>query len=263
MVWSATPTEELMYLGEDVQMVDVWGRVTKLATEVQDNQVVQRIPISSTPSFIVGVDPELLIFRMSVDLDATDLDSFLGQKQQLAVSFKNPTAESLVGRLVIRPPATWSIDSPAYDWELLGRQPAEHPFQVVLGNTSRIGDYELPIQFQIETVPPKVITVYKRVRIGPQGLDLRITTRMMDRGDLRVRIEITNRTQTQQSYDCLLFPEANRQHKTTFVSIAPGQTSRKEIYWPRGDELIGKRMLLRADQQNGPRVFNHSFEVSR
>ncbi len=263
MLWAPQPTEELMYLGDHVQTIDVWGKVTDLPNEVMGNQFVQRIPIGPLPTFVVGVDPALLKFRMSVELSPKHLDSFLGEMQRLNISFDNPTQESLVGRFLVRAPETWTIDHPGQAWEMLaGRATMQH-VNVVLGNTSKIGQYELPIQFTVETTPPQVITVYKKVTVGPEGLDLDVTTRLTSNGDLRVQIEMTNHAADVQSYDCMLFPSADLQYQRCFVTILPGQTVRREIYWRNGAELVGKRMLLRADEEDGPRVFNHSFEVNR
>ena len=179
------------------------------------------------------------------------------------MSFTNPTRESLVGQFIVRAPETWNIDAPEQDWEVLAGRTTLHQFNVVLGNTSKIGEYELPIQFAVDTVPPQVITVYKKLVVGPEGLDLDVATRLLDNGDLRVQIEMTNHAADTQSYDCRLFPSAERQYQRCFITIPPAETVRREIYWRSGSDLIGKRMLLRADEKDGPRVFNHSFEVTR
>lgn len=263
MMWAPQPTEESLYLGENIQVVDVWGRARELPNEIQGNQYVQRIPVGPIPTFVTGVDPLLLALRMSVQLAPAQLDSFLGEPQRLSISFGNPTQESLVGQVLLRSPETWSIDSPKQSFEMLAGQQTSLHFHVVLGNTSRIGSYELPIQFATDTVPPRVITVHKQVMVGPEGLALNVATRLDPNGDLRVQIEMTNHTEVGQSYECMLFPSAERQYQRCFISIPPGQTVRREVPWRNGDHLIGKQMLLRADQQNGLRVFNHSFEITR
>jgi len=263
ILWSARPTEELIYLGDHVQSVDVWGKVTDLRVEPSASQPVQRIKIGPVPTFIIGADPTLLAFRMSVDVEQQQLDSFLGQIQKLTVSFANPTRESMVGQMRVLAPETWAVEASTRSWEALAGRLATHTFEVVLSNTAKIGKYELPIQFEIETVPPKLITVYREVSVGPEGLDLTVTTRLLRGGELRVQIELTNRATRVQSYDCMLFPPPGRQYQRRFITIEPGETVRREIYWPRGNELVGRRMLLRAVEQDGRRVLNYSIDVSR
>ncbi len=263
MLWSAEPTEELIYLGEHVQAVDVWGKVTNLETETGGNQPAQRIKIGPVPIFILGADPTLLAFRMSVEVEPNQLDSFLGQTQRLSVSFANPTRESILGEMHVRSPQTWAVETPSRSWEALAGRSATHDFNVVLSNTAKIGSYDVPIQFEIETVPPQLITVYRNVNVGPEGIKLNVTTRLLRNNELRVQIEMTNEGTRPQSYDCLLFPPPDRQYQRQFVTIKPGETIRREIYWPDGDRLIGQRMLLRAVEQDGRRVLNYAIDVTR
>jgi hypothetical protein len=263
VLWSAEPTEELIYLGDDVRAVDVWGQSTELPVEPIGDQPVQRIKIGPMPTFVIGVDPTMLAFRMSVDVKEKQLDSFLGQVQKLSVTFTNPTSASLTGKTRIEPPKTWTVESPSYGWEALGRRPAIQSFDVVLSNAATIGKYELPIQFQIDTEPPKLFTVYRNVSIGPEGLDLTVNTKLLASGELRVRIELTNRTRYAQSYDCVLFPPPGRQYKRRLITIRPDETQSREILWDNGAELIGKRMLLRAIERDGRRVLNYSIDVTR
>lgn len=263
MLWSAQPTEEMIYLGEHVQAVDVWGKVTDLPVQPDARQPAQRIAIGPVPIFIIGADPALLAFRMSVNVEPKRFDSLLGQVQQLHVEFANPTRDSLVGTMHVLPPETWGIDSPSRQWETLAGRSTSQSFDIVLSNTAKIGHYEVPIQFELDTVPPKLITVYREVTVGADGLDLKVTTRLLRGSELRVQIEITNHSSRAQSYDCLLFPPPGRQYQRRFVTIEPGEMIRREIYWHDGGDLVGKRMLLRAVEQDGNRVLNYSIDVER
>lgn len=264
MLWSAKPTEELIYLGDHIQSVDVWGKIKTLPKEVRGNQPFQRVQIGPVPTFIVGADPQLLSFRMSVDIKDKEIDSLLGQVQKLSVEFSNSTRDSLVGDMRVLPPATWTVETPRRGWEALAGRTVRETFRVVLSNTAKVGEYEFPIQFELDTIPPKRITVYRKVNVGPEGLDLKVSTRLLRSGELRVQIELTNHTAQPQPYDCMLFPPpGNRQFQRRLLTVDPGETIKREIYWPDGKELLGKTMLLRAAQQNGQRVLNYPIDVTR
>lgn len=263
MLWASSPQEEQIYLGDSIRMVDVWGRVTPLPNEWTGDQVVQRIPIGPLPIFVLGVDPDLLEFRRSVEMQPDQLDSYLGERQQLSVYFTNPTQKSLSGDLTLQAPKSWTIDQKRQTWENLAGRETRHDFNVVLSNTSKIGQYEVPLRFAVQTDPPQVITVHKTITVGPKGLDVQASTQLIPGGDLRVQIEMTNRTSDPQSYDCIVFPSAGRQYQRSFVTIEPGKTTRTEMLWPRGSDLVGTRMLLRANGADTRRVLNHAFEVTR
>ncbi len=263
MLWSAEPTEERIYLGEYIQSVDVWGKVTNLPVEVSGNQPFQRVKIGPMPTFIIGADPKLLAFRMSVEIEQKQLDSLLGQMQKLSVSFTNPTRESLVGEMRVLAPESWTVEAPVRSWEALPGRSAREDFRIVLSNTAKIGQYEVPIQFELDTVPPKTITVYRNVNVGPDGLDLKVTTRLLRSGELRVEIELTNHSTRPQPYDCMLFPPPGRQYQRRLLTVQPGETITRKFYWPDGDELVGQKMLLRATEQDGQRILNYSIDVTR
>ena len=39
--------------------------------------------------------------------------------------------------------------------------------------------------------------------------------------------------------------------------------ARRELYWERGEELVGSQMTLRAREQDGDRVMNYTVDVNR
>lgn len=262
VLWSPEPTQEKIYLGENVKQVDAWGRISELPVIPDPVQPHQIIEVGPVPTFISGVDPELLAFRMAVDTRPSQFDSLLGQEQEMSVILSNPTHESMVGSMRIMPPEAWTISESLRQWEMLGAGSTVEKFNVVLGNTATIGNYEVPIQFELDTVPPKLITVYRDVSVGPKGLTVKVTTRLLPSDELRVRIDITNQSAQTQAYNANLFAPG-RQFQNAFIIIKPGQMTRREIYWERGKQLVGKQMRLRAREQDGDRVMNYTIDVNR
>ena len=51
VVWNEKPTQEILYLGKDIHVVDLWGRSTSPAQ--QDNQQV--IEVGPLPTFVSGL----------------------------------------------------------------------------------------------------------------------------------------------------------------------------------------------------------------
>ncbi len=258
MVWAAEPTEELIYLGPSARQVDVWGRAVELPSESYGGHEVQRVSIGTTPSFLVDVDPTLLEFRMSVQLKQKQLDSVLGDRQRMSVSFRNPTSDNLTGEIEIAPPGAWEVQPETPYWELLRGRETAHPFDVVLSNSASVGTYELPIHFKLQTVPPQEITVHREIQVGPEGLDMDVQTRLTENGDLEVRLQMTNQSDAPQAYDCLLFPGQGRQYDRRIIRLDVGETQIRLFRWPDGQELLDKTILLRATEQDGRRVLNYS-----
>ena len=107
-------------------------------------------------------------------------------------------------------------------WKVLAGRSVTESYEVVLSNTAKIGSYELPIQFELDTVPPQLITVYRQINVGPDGLHVKVTTRLLSNGQLRVQIEMTNRSPRLQAYNTQLFAPG-RQYESRFIQIQPGE----------------------------------------
>ena len=183
-----------------------------------------------------------------------------GRDQPINVRYANPIAQPLDGEISLETPWQWRVTPRSQEWELNSNGTSESQFNVVLGNNATIGGFELPIDFQFATTPPTFIRVYRELNVGPEGFDLVVSTRLM--GDrLQVKIQMTNNSGRNANFDCLLFAGSERQYERRVLVLSPGETAERNVDWPRGRELIGTRMLLRAIEQDGDRVINHAFTV--
>lgn len=263
MLWSPKPCEELIYLGDAVQVVDIWGRRQPLELAEVEGQLAHRVKIGPRPIFITGADPALLAFRMSVEVEQEQVDSLLGQTQPVDVTFTNPTREGLGGSLSVLAPEHWSFNEPSIPWELQAGKSTTLQFNLVLGNSAKVGKYEVPLRFEHQAIPAKKFTVYRELTVGPIGLRIETETRLLAGNQLRVEIEMTNDSGVTQAYDCMLFPQGGRQYQRRFITVKPGETVRREFYWDDAESLLGSTMLLRAGEQDGKRILNYEIPVRR
>ena len=262
VMWADEEKEEMTYFGDGARMVDVWGKVTPLQTVNVDGQLVQRVTIGPQPVFLIGCDPAVLGFRMSVELGSDRLDSPLGRKEKMTIGFTNPMTESLVGQVRIIAPRSWRVTPPTKSWRLLGGKDADVEFDVVLSNTADIGEYEVEIQFALETNPPELVSVYRKVRVGPVGIDMGIETRLLPNGQLRVELVITNKTLKTRRYNCLFFPPVGAFEQQQ-VAVPAGKEVRQGLNFSNGADMIGKRFRVRAVERKSERVMNYEVTITR
>ena len=262
LMWSDEVSEEEAYFGDGARMVDVWGRVTPLQTFEVDGKLVQRVPIGPQPVFLIGCDPAVLAFRMSVELGSDRLDSPLGRKEVMKIAFTNPMRESLVGQVRIIPPQAWRVTPAKQSWRLLGGQDTDVNFDVVLSNTADIGDYEVEIQFALETNPPELVSVFRQVRVGPEGIEMDLETRLLSDGRLRAELVIKNVTSTSRLYNCFFFPPTGA-FKQQQVAVPAGEEVRRGINFRDGANMIGQRFRVRAVEQKSKRVMNYEVTITR
>src|SRR5204863_4855052 len=54
-VWDDKPATERVFLGDEVEQIDVWGRATRPALDKQDGRTLHVLPIDTLPTFITGL----------------------------------------------------------------------------------------------------------------------------------------------------------------------------------------------------------------
>ena len=199
---------------------------------------------------------------MSVELGSDRLERPLGRKEVMNIAFTNPMRESLLGQVRVIPPQSWKVTPSRQSWRLLGRQDTEVEFGVVLSNTANIGEYELEIQFALETNPPELVSVYRKVRVGPRGIDMNLETRLLPNDRLKVDLIINNSADTSRLYSCFFFPPVGAFERRQ-VSVASGQEIRKSVIFDEGAAMLGQSFRVRAVEQKSKRVMNYEVTVKR
>ncbi|MEM9587834.1 MAG: hypothetical protein AAGA03_11195, partial [Planctomycetota bacterium] len=258
MVWSSEPKSEEIYLGANAEVIDAWGRRTRPSIASNGRHPVQRIEVGPIPKFIVNIDPMLIRFRMAVELNEKQLDSLLGRSQSVSITFANPERNSAGGTMKLLEPEGWTVERGVRNFDLYGSRSLTERFDVVLGNQSTVGQYELPIEFVFDTLPPQAITVYRSLRVGPSGLDIRVTTRLVG-GMLQAEVLMTSRSESPQSYDCMMLaPGSGRLYKQHFITLLPGESVKRIFSWDQGEPLVGRQLWLKAVEQDGQRVLNYT-----
>jgi hypothetical protein len=219
------------------------------------------IIVGPVPTFLVDVDPVLVAFRMSTRLVHATLDCLLGRRQTISLEFSNPTREALSGEVRLKPQPDWEVDSRPQSFDAPTGRTALLTFDVALRNSAKIGDAPLEFDFILRTQPARRFSVTRTLHVGPEGLDIEVTTRLVS-GELLIFLTMTNHSPSESQYDCMLFPPGGRQYQRRQITIPPGATVKRLFPWTDGQSLVGQKMLLRAVEQNGARVLNRVIEVT-
>ena len=102
VVWNEKPTQEILYLGKDVHVVDLWGRSASPAQ--QDNQQV--IEVGPLPTFVSGLSEPIARWRMALQLRQDHIDSIFERPQKNKIDFKNCFGQGVGGTISIVAPQT-------------------------------------------------------------------------------------------------------------------------------------------------------------
>lgn len=262
VLWSDSPTTETLYLGENPIQVDVWGRQQPLQQVVVAGRAAHRIRVGPQPTFITGVDRTAAMWQMAVRLEPQRIDSLLGREQAIRLSFENPSSHPISGSFQVRSPETWNVDRLARPVVTAPHGEQSEPIAIVLRADATTGRQRIAIDFDLEGDRERRFTVWRYVEVGPKDVQIDITTRLLPDGRLLVRQKMSVLSDAPQQFDCYLYAPG-RQRQRRGLTIPGRSTIQQEFYWPDGAALVGREMLLQAEQAGTERTLNHRFTVER
>ncbi|MEO8271641.1 MAG: hypothetical protein ABI557_18100, partial [Aureliella sp.] len=122
LLWNDVPTVEQMYLGDQLQATDVWGKTISVsAVRSQRGTPEQQITAGPWPIFIHGVDLDIVRFHQRFELQVKNLDNALAVAQTIPASMANTLPHNAVGKVTVVSPT------------LLNKERSESPLQLMTG----------------------------------------------------------------------------------------------------------------------------------
>ncbi|HEV2973042.1 MAG TPA: hypothetical protein VGY55_23955 [Pirellulales bacterium] len=254
VLWNDRPTEERVYLGDDVRQMDLWGRATKPPTD-KSEQVIQ---VGTLPVFITGLNAPALRWRMSVKLAETQWPSVFGITHGNSLIVKNSFGQGISGQIKIVTPEGWRIAPPEVGFKLASGETLNQPFDVVLPLDAATGRQDIRFDFDIMADRRYQFNVRREIDVGLDDVMIAASTRLNDQGELEIEQRLTNETDNVVSFKCFLYAPDRLPIVTQVVEQGRG-TDTKNYRIPNGAELVGKTLLLRADEIAGQRIINCRF----
>lgn len=262
VVWSDRLRDETLYLGAGARQIDAFGRDLPIQQVNLRGFDVQQFQVTPEPSFIVNMDRTAALWRLGVRLDRDRIDSLLGREQTVKLQYQNPAAQSLSGTIRVETPDSWGVSTIPRPIAAEPFREREEPISIILRADATIGRERMAIDFDLEGDRRRRFTVWRPLEVGPEDIKLDVSTRLLPDGRLLVRQEITNTAAVDMQFDCYVFaPGRRRQRRSTAVDA--GQTIVQEFVWANGADLIGKDLLLSAEQLGGDRTLNYRFKATK
>ena len=254
VVWNDRPTEERVYLGDEVRQMDLWGRSIKPATDASE-QVIQVQPL---PTFITGMNAAVLRWRMSATLAETQWPSLFGVAHNNALIVKNAFGQGISGQIKIVTPEGWRVSPAEVPFKLASGETLNQPFEAILPPDAASGRQNIRFDFDIMADRRYKFSVRRQIDVGLDDVTVAANTRLNDQGELEIEQRLTNETDNAVSFKCFLYAPDRLPIVTQVVEQGRG-TDTKSFRLPNGAELLGKTLLLRADEIAGQRIINVRF----
>lgn len=250
-VWSEKPVTELVSLGADIELVDVWGRSTKPPAKEVEGRWLHELSIGPTPTFITGVSEAAARWQSAARFENSHITSVAGREQQLMLHLKNTFPQAVSGELTLQAPRNWGFDTRPMRFKIAEGDDLHLAIPVSLMPDASSGSQPVRLDFDVAGLR---FSVHRTLHLGLDDVQVEITSRMKN-GALLVEQHLTNLSNQPLSFQCVLFPPGRRR-ETRQVTNLGRERATLVFVLPRGEELVGQKMWLRAEEIGGARVLN-------
>jgi hypothetical protein len=254
-VWSDKPTREVLYLGDNVQVVDLWGRTTPAAHVEVEGILKQQVQVGRLPVFVTGLNLAVAQWRLGLVLDNTRLASLGARPQMATIRFQNTFPRGLRGTVALDVPEAWDVSYRRAHFTLAAGELREASFEIALQPVAVSGVQLVRLDFDVTADRSYRFSVLRQMQVGLGDVVIQLETWLDDDGRLIVLQHVSNHSREPLSLDCTLFVPGRRRHCLRVHEL--GNMEVTDMYaLPDGRPLLGKTLWLRAEERDGPRVLN-------
>jgi hypothetical protein len=261
-VWNDQPTEELMYFGEDLRQLDLWGRETAPQSVMVQGQTMHRIPVGTLPTFITGLNETIARWKMAVAFESMRVESIFNREQTIHLRLRNFLPKGVSGELRLAAPEGWKLETASHHFKLAAEEEIRLPIRIVLLAEASSGPQPLRLDFNLAADRNYQFNVQRTLQLGLNDVSLEMSSHLRDDGMLEITPQLTNFTNRPISFQCVLFPPDRRREAQQLMANPNGQSSLVFLL-PHGEQLLGKKIVLRAVEVGGGRVLNYTITAER
>ncbi len=255
-VWNDRPTEEHLWLGDDVESIDIWGRRQSLAADPDG----QRFHVGPVPMFLVNLDPIAARTRLSMRLNHDTLATNFGKTQFNVLSFESFFPKDASGHLKLRGPDRWRLAPRQLEARLAPGETFQGELTMRPPFNAEVGRQLLAIDLDFVTAEQRYrFRAYQELLVEAEGIHLTINTWLDEQGNLIVEQRLSQQHLGATPFQCqLIAPQRRIQgHMVRNLGTDP------QIYrymFPNGRDLLGQRLSLQVMEQGGrQRVMQQRF----
>jgi hypothetical protein len=211
--------------------------------------------VGPEPTFVTGLHKEVSQWRQGLVLAGDRLPSVFGQRHRNRLELKNTFAQAVEGSVLLSGPEGWKIFPPQVGFHLAPGETFSQAFDVVLPGNTPSGPHLVRADLEVRGDRFYRFSAFRPVHVGLGDVRLEAFTQLNAAGELEVKQLLTNETSRPVSFRCELFVPNGRRLSSQIVRLPRGQDE-KTYRVADGRELVGKVLLLHAEQTDGPRTLN-------
>ncbi|MEM6458800.1 MAG: hypothetical protein AAF710_05345 [Planctomycetota bacterium] len=254
----AARSELRMFLGRAPVLHDVWGNATPLQPDADGKHVV---PLTDTPVFVTGVDPQLALFRAGFVLDEPFVLST--QTPHLrTLRLQNPWPVTISGRFTIVGPESWSIRPFRHAFSIGPGRSLELPIVLRFPVQEVAGDKRLTVDMEFTADRRYEVELAAPMRLGLEGVRLEASLavepgRAAGTTDAAVTCILTNTGDAPISLNLAAKLAGHPRRERLIPRLEPGQSVIRQFrFADAAAALRAGDIRLNVRETNGPAVLN-------
>jgi len=258
-VWNHEPTNEVVYLGEDVYATDVWGRRISLERDSETRRHI--LPVSPSPIIVRKCNREIAHWRMATQFETGKSKSEYGGHVD-AIIGKNAFSQSIRGKATLNVPKGWETEPREWEFNAAAGENYRLETFMTLPSNASLGKKDVSIDFEIFAERKYSLRVHRPYHVGLGDIVFKVNDRKLEGNLLEVEQIIVNNTSPLETlqFRCSLFVPSMKRLQRFITELRNGQ-DRKLYYLPNAESLKGKELWIRAEQTNGRRILNYRWIV--
>jgi hypothetical protein len=258
VIWNNQAIEETLYLGDDIRVIDVWGRA-EIPAQKEHRQIIS---VGSAPKFVLGLNRFVAKWRMNMQFIDKNIPSVFGKEHLNQIALTNSFRHGAGGSVTIVSPNNWQILPSSIDFKLSALEQSRRPFQVVLPFNASSGIALMRADFEVIVDKLYKFSVYRELVVGDEFIELELNTRLDEKGSLIIEQRMINNADNLVDFKCLLYAPDRRRQRMQVFRLGNSYDTKTYTY-QNGLDLIGKELWLRAEELGGDRVLNHRIIVAQ
>jgi hypothetical protein len=264
-VWSDRPTTEYVFLGDEIEQIDVWGRGaakgggSKPPLVERDGRKLHELQIGTLPTFVIGMSEAAARWQTAVTFENMQLSSVAGRQQTIVLKLPNTLRQAVAGEMTLHAPKSWGYDARPVRFKVAEGEELRLPLLVTLMANTNSGPQAIRLDFDIGG---DRFSVYRTLQLGLDDVQVEIASRLRSDGAVIVEQHLTNLSNRPLSFQCLLFAPGRRRETRQVINLGRDRTTLVFVLL-NGEELIGKELWLRAEEIGGPRLLNYTLTAER
>jgi hypothetical protein len=261
-IWNDQPTTESLPLSSGVQQIDVWGRDVPPVAEPAAGAAEREVSVGPLPTFLTGQTAAVVRWQAGLAFDSPRVASVFNVEQSIGMHVRNPFNQGIGGEVKLHAPPSWGVDARPVRFKVAVDDDLKVAVPVTLLADADSGPQQVRLDFELTAEKSYKFSVYRTLQLGLEDVRIELNTKLREDGALVVEQQLINSSSKPVSFQCLLFPPGRRREIRQVINAGEGPSATSYVL-PRGAELIGKRLTLRAEEIGGPRVLNHAVTAER